>query len=72
MENMKYCIITEKLQSHKVYTDMDIPVTQQLLKMIRQCKCAGRHPIPMAATAATGLSPYAAGPMTEGEWSTSI
>eukprot|EP00957_Ditylum_brightwellii_P078599 5975872-Ditylum_brightwellii.AAC.1 len=35
--------------------------------MIRQGKWAGGHPIPMAATAATGLSPYAVGPMTEEE-----
>eukprot|EP00957_Ditylum_brightwellii_P161965 12331283-Ditylum_brightwellii.AAC.1 len=40
-EDIGDCIITEKLQSHKVYTDVDIPVTQQLLKMIRQCKWAG-------------------------------
>ena len=33
-EDMKDCIITEKLQSNKIYTDVDIPVTQ-LLKMIR-------------------------------------
>eukprot|EP00957_Ditylum_brightwellii_P028214 2130734-Ditylum_brightwellii.AAC.1 len=64
---MKDCIITEKLQSHKVYTEIDIPVTQQLLKMIRQCKWAGGHPIPTAATATTGLSLYAVGPMTKQE-----
>eukprot|EP00957_Ditylum_brightwellii_P025066 1896565-Ditylum_brightwellii.AAC.1 len=66
-DDMKDCIMTEKLQSHKVYTDVDIPVTQQLLKMIRQHKWAGGHPIPMAAMAQTGLSPYAVGPMTEEE-----
>eukprot|EP00957_Ditylum_brightwellii_P100269 7641787-Ditylum_brightwellii.AAC.1 len=66
-ENMKDCIITEKLQSNKIYTVVDIPITQQLLKMIRQRKWAGGHPIPTAATAPTGLSPYAVGPMTEEE-----
>eukprot|EP00957_Ditylum_brightwellii_P126427 9637408-Ditylum_brightwellii.AAC.1 len=64
---MKDCIITEKLQSNKIYTDADIPVTQQLLKMIRQRKWAGGQTIPMAATAPTWLSPYAVGPMTEKE-----
>eukprot|EP00957_Ditylum_brightwellii_P009607 724241-Ditylum_brightwellii.AAC.1 len=67
MEDMKDCIIIEKLQSNKIYTDMDIPLTQQLLKMIRQGKWAGGHPIPTVATAPTGLSPYAVGPMTEEE-----
>eukprot|EP00957_Ditylum_brightwellii_P147679 11246245-Ditylum_brightwellii.AAC.1 len=66
-EDMKDCIITEKLQSNKIYTDVDITVTQQLPKMIRQCKWAGGHPIPTAATAPSGLSPYAMGPMTEEE-----
>eukprot|EP00957_Ditylum_brightwellii_P009606 724240-Ditylum_brightwellii.AAC.1 len=50
MEDMKDCIITEKLQSNKIYRDVDIPVTQQLLKMIRQCKWAGGYLIPTAAT----------------------
>eukprot|EP00957_Ditylum_brightwellii_P077023 5853614-Ditylum_brightwellii.AAC.1 len=59
MEDMKDCIITEKLQSNKI--------TQQLLKMIRQRKWAGGHPIPMIATAPTGLSPYDMGPMPEEE-----
>eukprot|EP00957_Ditylum_brightwellii_P074006 5623634-Ditylum_brightwellii.AAC.1 len=67
IEDTKDCIITEKLQSNKIYTDVDIPATQQLLKMIRQRKWAGEHPIPMATTAPTGLSPYAVGPMTEEE-----
>eukprot|EP00957_Ditylum_brightwellii_P105743 8064597-Ditylum_brightwellii.AAC.1 len=35
--------------------------------MIRQHKWAKGHPIPMAATTATGLSLYAVGPMTEEE-----
>eukprot|EP00957_Ditylum_brightwellii_P159356 12129973-Ditylum_brightwellii.AAC.1 len=67
MEDIKDFIITEKLQSNKIYTDVDILVTQQLLKMIRQRKWAGGHPILMAATAPTGLSPYVVGPMTEEE-----
>eukprot|EP00957_Ditylum_brightwellii_P203439 15334617-Ditylum_brightwellii.AAC.1 len=52
-EDMNDCIITDKLQNNKVYTKVDIPVTQQFLKMIRQRKWAGGHPIPTAATAAT-------------------
>eukprot|EP00957_Ditylum_brightwellii_P012096 913946-Ditylum_brightwellii.AAC.1 len=35
--------------------------------MIRQRTWTGGHPIPTAATAPTGLSPYAVGPMTEEE-----
>eukprot|EP00957_Ditylum_brightwellii_P045882 3480285-Ditylum_brightwellii.AAC.1 len=35
--------------------------------MIQQHKWAGGHPIPTVATAPTGLSPYAVGPMAEEE-----
>eukprot|EP00957_Ditylum_brightwellii_P037362 2827872-Ditylum_brightwellii.AAC.2 len=66
-EETKDNIITKLLQSNKGFHDVDIPVTAQLQRTIRSRKWLVGAPTPTAATAATGLSPFAVGPMSEVE-----